>query len=145
MIHIQYIIFNKDKVVFWIKPLWCPIGSPFCIVRWNTKQGMNICPLYYGAKRKTDGGMCIECTYDNVSKSNSATQSYLVPPYSLLNKYDEVSILNATTEAPENCLGCMHYLGFICMTYGEFRDPCDNFMDEERFVTETAKRLREDC
>ncbi len=88
--------------------------------------------------------MYVECKYDDVPKSNTVTQSYLLPPYTPTNKYDEGFTLNATTEAPENCLGCMHYVGSICMTYGEFRDPCDNFIDEERFVTETAKRLRED-
>ena len=144
MIHIQYLISTKDKVVFWIKPLWCPIGRPFCIVRWVLKQGMNICPLYHSVRRKIDGTMYVECKYDDVPKSNTVTQSYLVPSYSLTSKYDEGFTLNATTKAPENCLGCMHDLGSICMTYGEFRDPCYNFVDEERFITETAKRLRED-
>src|SRR5712692_3777216 len=111
MIHIQYLISTKDKVVFWIKPLWCPIGRPFCIIRWNTKQNMNICPLYCGVRRKIDGTMYVECKYDDVHKSNTATQSYLVPPYSLPSKYDEGSALNAISEAPENCFGCMHYLG----------------------------------
>jgi hypothetical protein len=144
MIHIQYLISNKDKVVFWIKPLWCPIGRPFCIIRWTTKQNMNICPLYHGARGKTYRRMYVECKYDGVPKSNAKTQSYLVPPYSLQSKYDEGSTLNATTEARENCFGCMHDLGSICMAYGEFRDPCHNFVDEERFIGETAKRLRED-
>lgn len=145
MIHIQYIISTQNnKDTFWIKPLWCPIGSPFCIVRWTTKQGINICPLYWRVRRKVDGRMYVECTYDDVPKSNTRTQSYLVPPYSMPNKYDEGSILNATTEVQENCLGCMHYLGSICMTYGEFRDPCDNFVDQERFIAETAKKLCRD-
>ena len=144
MIHIQYLISNKDKVVFWIKPLWCPIGRPFCIIRWTTKQGMNICSLYRSVRRKIDGTMYVECEYDDVPKPKAVTQSYLVPPYSLPRKYDEGSTLNAITEAPENCLGCVHYLGSICMAYGEFQDPCDNFVEEERFIAETAKRLCRD-
>ena len=145
MIHIQYIISNQNnRDTFWIKPLWCPIGSPFCIVRWTKKKDMNICPLYHGAKRKTDRRMYVECKYDDVSESNTATQSYLVSPYSLQRKYDEGSTLNAITEAPENCLGCVHDLGSICMAYGEFQDPCENFVEEERFIAETAKRLCSD-
>ncbi len=143
MIHIQYITSARNnKDIFWIKPLWCPIGSPFCIVRWTTKRGMNICPIYRGVRRKIDGTMYVECKYDDVPESK--TQSYLVPPYSLPKRYDDVSTLNAATGSPENCPRCMHYIGSICMTYGEFRNPCDNFIDEERFITETAKKLWRD-
>jgi hypothetical protein len=115
MIHIQYLISNKDKSTFWIKPLWCPIGRPFCIAKWSTKQGINICPLYCGVRRETDGATGVWC------------------------KYDEIPNLNILTEIPENCLACSHYrclitLGDICILYREFRDPCSSFMYEERFI-----------
>ena len=115
MIHVQYLISTKNRDNFWIKPFWCPIGRPFCIVRWNTKQGLNVCPFYSGVRRETDKAMYVWCKYDEVSKSN-------IP-----------------NNIPENCLICTYYrcpvtLGDICMLYREFRDPCSNFMDEEKSI-----------
>ncbi len=127
MTHVQYLISTKDKSIFWIKPLWCPIGRPFCIVRWNTKRGINICPFYCGVRRETDGAMCVWCKYDEVSKPTTGTYTY---SFKLsVGKYDEVSKSNIATQVPENCPTCTHYLGDICITKGELRDPCADFMD----------------
>jgi hypothetical protein len=121
MIYIQYqILNNKEESIFWIKPLWCPIKRPFCIVRWNRKQDISICPFYCGIRGKSYGKNRIECGCDEELESQ------------------------ALGGVSENCPSCMHYLGSVCTYYGEFRDPCDSFFDEEKFFIETAKRLHED-
>jgi len=104
MLTVEYQGSPRDEVLFWIKPLGCPIGKPFCVVRWNLEQGINTCQFYCGVRRTRYGISYVKCTYD------------------------EVVIRNRTSDIPK-CPKCTNYYGDICILYGEFRDPCFDFVD----------------
>ncbi len=127
MIHIQYLISARDKETFSIKPLWCPLARPFCIARWNQKQGINVCPFYCGVRRETHGSMYVWCKYDELP--NSVTKTYTYNFNLSMGGQDRESISNVGSIVPDNCPRCIQYFGDICITNGDFRNPCNDFMD----------------
>jgi hypothetical protein len=127
MIHIQYLISTRDKEIFWIKPLWCPLGRPFCVARWNQKQGINVCPCYCGVRREDYGSMYVWCKYDGLTNSITKTHTYSLKLS--VSGYDKESISNVGSMIPDNCPRCIQYLGDICITNGEFQNPCNDFTD----------------
>lgn len=134
MIHIQHFIStkDKDKGLFWIKPLWCPIGRPFCIVRWSTKQCINICSFYCGVRREGDRAMRVWCNYDELPQSKIGAYTYSFKLF--FGRYDELSKSNISSGVPEDCPRCMHYLGDICIINGELQDNCTDFVDTNAWL-----------
>lgn len=141
MIHIQYLISTKEKEIFWIKPLWCPLARPFCISRWNQKQGINVCPCYSGVRRETYGPMYVWCKYDELP--NTTARKYTYNFKLSVSNNDMESKLNTGAEIPDNCPRCIQYLGDICITNGEFRTPCDDFKDVITWL-QTASLFRDE-
>ncbi len=107
MLAVEYQGSSKDNVLFWIKPLDCPICKPFCVVRWNLAQGINKCQFYCGVRRTSYGISYVRCNYDEVVVRNK-------------DKASDIAV---------KCSKCTNYYGDICIMHGEFRDPCFDFVD----------------
>ncbi len=100
-----------DNVVFGIKPLVCTIGKPFCVVRQNLEQGTNKCQFFGGIRRIRCGISYVKCNYD-----------------------EEEIIRSKASNIPVRCSQCTNYYGDICISYGDFREPCSDFIEGSDFV-----------
>ncbi len=62
--------YGKDTL--WVKPLFCPVGRPFCVVRWDIRQPTNACSFNLGYRRTVDGRFFIKCGFEEGKHTKGA-------------------------------------------------------------------------